>query len=46
VRRGHEIAHQVSDHLKLSRLSVQDVVVHVEPAVAAAAEIASNTPMI
>ena len=32
VRRGHEIAHQVSDHLKASSLSVQDVVVHVEPA--------------
>ena len=31
VRRGHEIGHQVSDHLKLSALSVQDVVVHVEP---------------
>jgi len=32
VRHGHEIAHQVSDHLKASSLSVQHVVVHVEPA--------------
>lgn len=32
VRRGHEIAHEVSDHLKSSALSVQHVVVHVEPA--------------
>ena len=32
VRRGHEIAHEVSDHLKASSLSVQHVVVHVEPA--------------
>ena len=32
VRRGHEIAHQVSDHLKASSLSVQHVVVHIEPA--------------
>ena len=32
VRRGHEIGHQVSDKLKLSSLSVQDVMVHVEPA--------------
>jgi cation diffusion facilitator family transporter len=31
VRRGHEIAHQVCDRLKASSLSVQDVVVHVEP---------------
>ena len=33
VRRGHEIAHEVSDHLKSSSLSIQHVVVHVEPAV-------------
>jgi cation diffusion facilitator family transporter len=32
VRRGHEIAHEVSRQLKASHLSVQDVVVHVEPA--------------
>jgi divalent metal cation (Fe/Co/Zn/Cd) transporter len=35
VRRGHEIAHEVSDHLKSSARSVQDVTVHVEPATAA-----------
>lgn len=34
VRRGHAIAHQVSDRLKASSLSVQDAVVHVEPAAA------------
>jgi len=33
VRRGHEIAHEVSDRLKSSSLSVQHVVVHVEPAI-------------
>lgn len=32
VRRGHEIAHDVSNRLKSSALSVQDVTVHVEPA--------------
>jgi cation diffusion facilitator family transporter len=32
VRRGHEIAHQVSDRLKSSSLSIQHVVVHMEPA--------------
>jgi cation diffusion facilitator family transporter len=32
VRRGHEIAHDVSDRLKASSLSVQHVVVHIEPA--------------
>ena len=32
VRRGHEIAHQVTDHLKSSPLSIQQVLVHVEPA--------------
>ena len=32
VQRGHEIAHQVSDHLESSSLSIQHVVVHVEPA--------------
>jgi cation diffusion facilitator family transporter len=32
VRRGHEIAHEVSDHLKSSSLSIQHVLVHVEPA--------------
>jgi len=35
VRRGHEIGHEVSDHLKSSARSVQDVTVHVEPATAA-----------
>jgi cation diffusion facilitator family transporter len=32
VRRGHEIAHDVSNLLKSSALAVQDVTVHVEPA--------------
>lgn len=32
VTRGHEIAHEVTDRLKASSLSVQHVVVHVEPA--------------
>ena len=32
VRRGHEIAHQVADHLKATSLSIQHVLVHVEPA--------------
>jgi len=32
VQRGHEIAHQVSDYLKSSSLSIQHVVAHVEPA--------------
>jgi len=32
VRRGHEIAHEVSDRLKASALSIQHVVVHIEPA--------------
>ena len=32
VRRGHQIAHEVSDHLQTSSLSVQHVMVHVEPA--------------
>jgi cation diffusion facilitator family transporter len=32
VRHGHGIAHEVSDHLMSSSLSVQHVVVHVEPA--------------
>ena len=32
VWHGHEIAHEVSDHLKSSSLSIQHVVVHVEPA--------------
>jgi len=32
VRRGHEIAHQVADHLKSSPFSIQHVLVHVEPA--------------
>jgi cation diffusion facilitator family transporter len=40
VQRGHEIAHQVSDHLKSSALSIQHVVAHVEPAVA----VTTNTP--
>jgi hypothetical protein len=35
VRRGHEIGHAVSDHLKSSSLSIQHVVVHVEPALPA-----------
>jgi cation diffusion facilitator family transporter len=34
VRDGHEIAHKVSDHLSSSSLSVQHVMVHVEPAAA------------
>jgi cation diffusion facilitator family transporter len=32
VRRGHEIAHEVSDRLQVSPLSIQQVMVHVEPA--------------
>lgn len=32
VRRGHEIAHQVTDRLLQSYLPIHDVVVHVEPA--------------
>jgi cation diffusion facilitator family transporter len=32
VRRGHEIAHEVSTCLKSSSLGVQDVTVHIEPA--------------
>jgi len=32
LRRGHEIAHEVSDHLRASPLSVQHVAVHVESA--------------
>lgn len=32
VRRGHEIAHEVSGHLKSSSLVIQHVVAHVEPA--------------
>lgn len=33
VRRGHEIAHEVTDRLKAPPLSVQHVVVHIEPVV-------------
>ena len=43
VRRGHEIAHEVSNHLKTSALSVQDVTVHVEPAQAAPAHAHAKT---
>jgi cation diffusion facilitator family transporter len=32
VRRGHEIAHQVTDRLLTSEMPIHDVVVHVEPA--------------
>lgn len=32
VRQGHAIAHGVSDRLKGSRLSIQHVIVHIEPA--------------
>jgi divalent metal cation (Fe/Co/Zn/Cd) transporter len=32
VRRGHEIAHEVSDRLQASKMSIQQVMVHVEPA--------------
>jgi cation diffusion facilitator family transporter len=45
VRRGHEIAHEVTSHLKSSVLSVQDVMVHVEPAPVAPAH-ASARPEI
>jgi len=41
VRRGHEIAHEVSDRLKLSSLSIQHVVVHIEPALV---EVAVRAP--
>jgi len=34
VRRGHEIGHEVSARLKASPLSIQHVVVHIEPALA------------
>ena len=34
VWRGHEIAHEVSERLKSSSLSIQHVVVHIEPALA------------
>ncbi len=43
VRRGHEIAHEVSNRLKSSALSVQDVTVHVEPALAAPAQAHAGT---
>ncbi len=43
VRSGHEIAHAVSRRLKSSSLSVQDVVVHVEPALAALAHAPAAT---
>ena len=46
VRRGHEIAHEVSDRLKSSSLSVQDVVVHVEPAPAASAQAPAATQIV
>jgi cation diffusion facilitator family transporter len=46
VRRGHEIAHEVSNQLKASSLSVQDVVVHVEPAQAATAPAPASTPKV
>lgn len=36
VRRGHQIAHEVSDRLKASSLSIQHVAVHIEPAASAA----------
>ena len=36
VLRGHEIAHAVSDGLKAAPLSIQHVVVHIEPALAPA----------
>jgi cation diffusion facilitator family transporter len=42
VRRGHEIAHEVTNHLKSSAIPIQDVVVHVEPALAARAEISGH----
>jgi len=32
VRRGHQIAHEVSDRLRTSSLRVKDVLVHIEPA--------------
>jgi len=40
VQRGHDIAHEVNDRLKASSLSIQHVVVHIEPAMATIA----NTP--
>jgi cation diffusion facilitator family transporter len=43
VRRGHEIAHDVSKLLKSSALSVQDVTVHVEPALIAPAHTPGKT---
>jgi divalent metal cation (Fe/Co/Zn/Cd) transporter len=35
VRRGHEIAHEVRHRWKASSLSIQHVVVHIEPALPA-----------
>ncbi len=46
VRRGHEIAHQVSDHLKSSSPSVQHVVVHVEPALTAPTPMPAGTELV
>ena len=43
VRRGHEIAHAVSERLKACLLSVQNVVVHVEPALEASADAPAGT---
>lgn len=44
VRRGHEIAHDVSNRLRSSSLSIQDVVVHVEPALAEPARTETAAP--
>lgn len=43
VRRGHDIAHEVTDKLKTSSLSVQHVVVHLEPAAGTATEISTGS---
>ena len=45
VRRGHEIAHEVTDHLKSSSLAIQHVVVHVEPAPGRETPVPPREPM-
>jgi cation diffusion facilitator family transporter len=44
VRHGHEIGHRVSDRLRSSSLSIQHVIVHVEPAPAAEMNSGSGSP--
>jgi len=44
VRRGHQIAHEVSDRLKASPLSIQHVVVHMEPSMVSVTHPANEGP--